>query len=83
MTEQLAGPHAGTAGKLKHVAGWLKGVKRFGHFVAAGKVQALVQIVCGQSPVVGALLIQERAEFFTVSCAHSFILMLGSLPVAG
>lgn len=67
VAEQVAGPHAGTAGKLKHAAVWPKCIKRLGHFVAAGKVQALVQIVCGQGPVVGALLIEERAEFFTVA----------------
>ena len=41
----------------------LKCVKRFGHFVAAGKVQALIQIVRGQGPVVGELLIEETVQF--------------------
>ena len=54
----------------------LERVKRLGHFVAAGKLQALVQIVRGQGLVVGALLIQETVEFFTVSCSHVFTLML-------
>ena len=70
MAEQLAGPHARTAGKLKHAAGWLEGVKRLGYLVAARKIQALVQIVRGQGTVVGGLLIQETVEFLTVSWSH-------------
>ena len=72
MAEQLAGPDPGTAGELEHAAGWLERIKRLGHFVAAGKVQALVQTVRGQGPVVGAQLIQERADFVTVSCGGSY-----------
>ena len=41
----------------------LKCVKRFGHFVAAEKVEALIQIVRGQGPVVGELLVEETVEF--------------------
>jgi hypothetical protein len=59
VAEQLAGPESGTAGKLQHVPGRAEYVKGFGQFIAAGKVQALVQIVRGQRPVVGDLLIEE------------------------
>jgi len=59
VAEQLAGPDPRTAGKLQHAAGRTERVKRFGQFVAAGKVQALVQVIRGQRPVVGDLLIEE------------------------
>jgi hypothetical protein len=54
--------HAGTAGKLEHAAGRLECVKRLGHLVDAGEVQALVQIVRGQRPVVGELLLEKTVE---------------------
>ena len=65
MTEQLAGPDSGTAGKLQHAAGRAERVKRFGQFIAAGKIQALVQVIRGQSPVVGDLFIEEMIGFRT------------------
>jgi len=59
VPEQLAGPDPGTAGELQHAAARAECVKRCGQFIAAGKIQALVQVIRGQSPVVGDLLIEE------------------------
>ena len=39
--------------------------RRFGQFIAAGKIQALVQVIRGQSPVVGDLFIEEMIGFRT------------------
>jgi hypothetical protein len=55
----LAGPDSGTAGKLQDAAGRAECVERLSQFAAAGKIQALVQVVRGQRPVVGDLLIEE------------------------
>jgi hypothetical protein len=41
-------------------------VRCLGQLVAAGQAQALAQIVRGQGPVVGELLIEETAELFAV-----------------
>ncbi|MGB6582655.1 MAG: hypothetical protein WBF34_32570 [Streptosporangiaceae bacterium] len=42
MTQQLAGPHAGTAGEFEHASGRLECLKRLDHLTAAWKIQALV-----------------------------------------
>jgi len=57
VAEQVAGPHPRTAGQLEHPAGWPEGVQGCDQLVAAGKLQALMQIVRGQGPVVAELLV--------------------------
>jgi hypothetical protein len=52
---------------LKHAAGRAEGVQRCGQLLAAWEVQVMVVILWGDGPVVGGLLVEERAEFFTVS----------------
>ena len=67
MTEKLAGPCSGTAGEFEHASGRPERLKRFGHLVAAGKIQALAKVARGQGAVVGDLLIEEPLEFLTTS----------------
>ena len=55
MAEQLAGPGAGTAGELQDAARRPERVERVSQLGAAGKVEALVQVVRGQGTVVGTL----------------------------
>jgi hypothetical protein len=42
VTQQLAGPHSGTAGDFEHASGRLECLKRLDHLTAAWKIQALV-----------------------------------------
>ncbi len=59
VPEQLAGPDAGTAGKLKNAAIRSERVKRVSQLGATGKIEALVKVVGGEGTVVGTLFAQE------------------------
>jgi len=67
VAEKLAGPCSAAAGELKHAAGRPEGIQRSGQLLAAREVQVAVVVVCGDGPVIGGLLPEERAELFTVS----------------
>jgi hypothetical protein len=42
VAEKLAGPHAGAAGQFEHASGGPERLERFGQFVTAQKIEALV-----------------------------------------
>ncbi len=75
MPEQLAGPDAGTAGKLKNAAIRSERVKRVSQLGATGKIEALVKVVGGEGTVVGTLFAQEavlepiRCSWLTIGLA--------------
>ena len=62
MTKQPGGPHARPAGQLQHAAGRPEVVQRRVQFIAAGKIQALIQVVRGAGRVVGGLLGEDPVE---------------------
>jgi hypothetical protein len=64
VAEQLAGPHAGTAGKLKHTAARPERPKGFGYLAAPRKLEGMVPILRSECPVVGDLLTEKLVEFF-------------------
>jgi hypothetical protein len=57
VAKKLAGPHAGAAGEFEHAPSRTERLKSFGQFVATWQIQALIQIICPESPVIGGLLI--------------------------
>jgi hypothetical protein len=59
MAEQLAGPDAGTAGKLKHAARRPERVERVIQLGAAWKIKALIKVFRGKDTVIGTLFGQE------------------------
>jgi hypothetical protein len=71
VPQQLGRPGAGTAGELEHAAPGPERVERRDQLVTAGQAQVLVEVVRGQSPVVGKLLAQETAGFWCWLFAHA------------